>query len=97
MTPAVRKLTLTAALIGAGAFAVYTLQGPRGIPNFLERREEIRRLQMQNADLQRENERKREQIERLRSSDSEKDRVIRERLKLLRPGEKTFIIHEGKK
>lgn len=85
------------ALVGAGAFAVYTLRGPQGIPSFLERQEEIRRLQMQNSDLDRENQRTREQIERLRTSDSEKDRVVRERLKLLRKGEKTFIFGEPKK
>jgi cell division protein FtsB len=97
MTTGVKRLTMTVALLGAGAYAVYTLRGPRGIPGFLERQEEIRRLQTQNADLERENLRKREQIERLKNSDAEKDRIIRERLKLLRPGEKTFIFGDQKK
>jgi cell division protein FtsB len=97
MSHAIRKWTVTAALVGVGTFAVYTLQGPRGIQNFLDHQQEIRKLQMQNFDLMKENQRKREYLERLSDSASEQDKAIRERLKLLRPGEKTFILPEGRK
>ena len=73
------------------------LRGPQGIQALLEKRREIRQLQEQNATAARENERRQERIRRLQNSTSEQEMEIRKQLKLLRPGETTFILPEAPK
>lgn len=71
------------------------LRGPQGFEALLEKRREIRQLQDQNAALAHENELRRERIERLKDSPSEQEMEIRKQLKLLRPGETTFILPDA--
>jgi cell division protein FtsB len=70
-------------------------RGPQGFGALLERRGEIRQLEEENAAIARENERRREHIRRLSESPSEQDMEIRKQLKLLRPGETTFILPDA--
>ena len=58
---------------------------------------EIRRLEEENANLQRENDYRRERIKKLQESPSEQELEIRKQLKLLRPGETSFILPEQPK
>jgi cell division protein FtsB len=87
----------------AGAFAVAglcvlsVLRGPDGVAAILERHRRIRQLQAENAALQKEIQAKRERIERLRGSRSQQELEIRERLKLLKDKETTFIIQDEAK
>ena len=69
-----------------------TLRG--GIPALIQKQGEIRTLEKQNADLAREIEFRRERIQRLREDESGQELEIRQRLKLVRPGEKVFILQE---
>ena len=71
------------------------LRGPQGFGALLDRRSEIRQLEDDNAALARENERRREHIRRLEDSRSEQEMEIRKQLKLLRPGETTFILPDA--
>jgi len=87
-------LIAIAALAGYGWIA---LRGPQGIDALLSKHREIRQLEEQNAATARENERRREHIRRLKDSQSEQDMEIRKQLKLLRPGETTFILPEAPK
>lgn len=80
-----------------GVCGLVAVRGPQGIPMLMEKRREIESLQVQNADLAKENDMKKSRLDRLRRSQAEQDKEIRERLKLLRPGEKTFILPEGSK
>jgi cell division protein FtsB len=73
------------------------LRGPQGIEALLEKRREIRQLQEQNAGMVRENKRRRERITRLEESRSEQEMEIRKQLKLVRPGETTFILPDAPK
>ena len=63
----------------------------------MERRREVRRLEERNADLAHENELRRERLKRLQDSPSEQEMEIRKQLKLLRPGETTFILPDAPK
>ena len=81
-------------VLGYGYIA---LRGPQGIQALMDKRKEIRQLELQNADLARENERRRERIRRLEDSRSEQEMEIRKQLKLLRPGETTFILPDSPK
>jgi cell division protein FtsB len=78
-------------------YALIAMRSPQGLPALLEKQRQVRELQVSNADAAHENEKKRKRIERLRSSRDEQGLEIRERLKLLRPGETQFILPDGPK
>ena len=86
-------VALTLALL----YGVIALRGPQGVPALLDKRREIRQLEEQNAALAAEIARRKERIERLEQNTSEQEMEIRKQLKLLRPGETTFILPERKK
>jgi cell division protein FtsB len=92
-----RRIGIVAALLIVGAYAIVALRGPRGVPALLEKRRQIRELEEQNANLEREIQRKRQRIERLKTSPSEQEMEIRRQLKLLRPGETSFILPDPAK
>ena len=77
------------------AYAWIAVSGPQGLQALLEKRREIRQLQEQNAALNREIEHRRDRIRRLEESRSEQEMEIRKKLKLLRPGETTFILPDS--
>ena len=79
------------------AYAWIAVSGPQGLQTLLDKRREIRELQEQNAALTREIEHRRDRIRRLEESRSEQEMEIRKQLKLVRPGETTFILPEGPK
>jgi cell division protein FtsB len=89
-----RKGRLVVICLAAGYLWI-ALRGPQGFGALLERRAEIRELEEENAATARENERRREHIRRLADSHSEQDMEIRKQLKLLRPGETTFILPDA--
>ncbi len=95
-----RNLRRGGYLVAVGLLAGYgwiALRGPQGIEALLEKRRMIRQLQEQNAEMARENERRRDHIRRLKDSQSEQDMEIRKQLKMLRPGETTFILPDAPK
>src|SRR5690349_8284336 len=81
----------------AAGYGWVALKGPQGVQALLERRHEIRQLQEENAAQALENQRRRERIQRLKDSTSEQEMEIRKQLKLVRPGETTFILPEAPK
>ena len=88
------KLLSVIAVLAAFGFAFSSLRGPQGVPAWLEKRDELRRLEEENAALARQIQAKRERIERLRRSQTEQEMEIRQRLKLVRPDEKVFILDD---
>jgi cell division protein FtsB len=92
-----RRMGYALAAVLVAAYGWVALRGPQGIQALLEKRHEIRQLQEQNAAMALENERRRERIRRLKESPSEQEMEIRKQLKLLRPGETTFILPDAAK
>jgi cell division protein FtsB len=86
-----------AGLTLAAAYAWMAFWGPQGIQSLLQKHHEISRLEEQNADKARQNEALRERIRRLEDSGSEQELEIRKELKLLRPGETTFLLPDPPK
>jgi cell division protein FtsB len=78
-------------------YAFFTLRGPRGVAALNDKRQQIHELETRNTSLAQEIERKRDRIKRLEDSASDQELEIRERLKLLHPDEKVFIIGEPAK
>jgi cell division protein FtsB len=77
--------------IFAAAYAIVTLSGPRGVHALVEKQGQIQEMERRNAELTRDLERERERIKRLTDSATDQDLEIRQRLKLVRPGEKVYI------
>ncbi len=93
----IRRVALAIVVVLAGVYGYMSLRGPQGIPALMEKWREIRRLEEDNAALQRENDYRRERIKKLQSSPSEQELEIRKKLKLLRPGETSFILPDPPK
>jgi cell division protein FtsB len=94
------KLRFAGWALAAAVLSAYgwvALRGPQGLHALMERRREIRRLEERNAELTHENELRRERLKRLQDSPSEQEMEIRKQLKLLRPGETTFILPDAPK
>jgi cell division protein FtsB len=78
-------------------YGIVALRGPQGVSALLDKRQEVRQLEEQNAAKAAENERRRQRIRRLEQSSTEQEMEIRKQLKLLRPGETTFILPDSPK
>jgi len=88
--PFARIAYLTAFLVVL-TYAFFTLRGPHGIPALLERQRQIQEMQKHNAQLDREIEHMRDHIKRLTDNPAQQELEIRERLKLVKPGERVYI------
>jgi len=65
-----RPVAALAAIAGLGAYATIMLRGPQGLAALSEKRELVRSLEEQNANLQRDIEAKKHRIERLQTDPS---------------------------
>jgi cell division protein FtsB len=97
MSNRVRRAILVIAFALIGAYGLVELRGPQGFPALRDRWTEIRKLEEENANLQRENDYRRDRIKKLEGNVSEQELEIRKKLKLLRPGETSFILPEQPK
>lgn len=97
MKDLIQKSGMVVTLILVGTYGVVALRGPNGVGALAEKRRQIRDLQEQNASLDAENKRKRNRIDLLKNSREAQELEIRERLKLMRPGETQFILPETPK
>jgi len=93
----ITRWALGAAFVAVGTYAFVTLQGPHGIPALREKQRLIQEMEKRNAAEAQEIERIKEHIDRLDKSTSAQEREIRERYKLVHPGETVFITGEPKK
>lgn len=85
------RLAYAVVFVLVAAYAVVTLRGPRGLHALLEKQAQIQEMERRNAEMARDIERQRERIQRLADNPAEQDREIRDRLKLVHPGEKVYI------
>ena len=91
------RLVYIMAFLTVTSYAFFTLRGPKGIPGLLERQRQIQDMEKRNTALAREIEQKREHINRLTDNPAEQEMEIRQRLKLVHPGEKIYIVGEPEK
>jgi len=90
----------TVFLLIAGVIGVYgylALRGPQGLPALRAKWAEIRKMEVDNSNLEHENQYRRERIQKLKENTAEQELEIRKKLKLVRPGETTFIIPDQPK
>ena len=91
------RVAYVMAFLMVTSYAFFTLRGPKGIPGLLERQRQIQETEKRNTALAREIEQKREHIQRLANNPAEQEKEIRQRLKLVRRGEKIYIVGEPEK
>ena len=91
------KFAYAVAVLLIAGYAFFALHGPRGIPRLIEKRRQIQELEKRNAALVVEIEQKRSRINRLRENQSVQELEVRQRLKLVKPDEKIFILQDQEK
>jgi len=92
-----RRALIVAAFALFGVCGYFVLQGPQGIPALRQAWSQIRTQEEENANLQREIKYREGRIKKLQESPSEQELEIRKKLKLLRPGETSFILPDQPK
>ena len=97
MKKVLSSLVFFTAVTLAATYGYLTLRKPQGIPALHGKWNEIRQMEEDNAALERENDYRRKRIYKLRDNASEQELEIRKKLKLLRPGETSFILPEQPK
>ena len=86
------RLAFSVAVLLVAGYAVITLRGPRGISAWLDKQHQIQELETRNARLAKQIARKQERIARLSANPGAQEIVIRDRLKLVHPKDKVFIL-----
>src|SRR5260370_16928340 len=92
MNTILRRAILLIIFALAGAYGFMTLRGPQGIPGLREKWREIRKVEEDNANLQRENEYRRSRIKKLELSPAGQELEIPKKFKLLPPAATPFIL-----
>jgi cell division protein FtsB len=87
-----RKALLLACVLGLVALMVGGLFGNRGMLQLMQERERARRVEHQISDLRSENLQLAAEIRALRTQPRAIERLAREQLGLLRPGETVFVL-----
>jgi cell division protein FtsB len=91
------RFAYVVAFLLAAIYAVVTLTGPSGLAALREKQRQIRAEEQRNSSLRQENARAEERIRRLGADQSEQERVVEERLKLVHPGEKVYVLPDAPK
>jgi len=91
MKSTVIRVAYALALLASVAYAFFTMRGPHGVAAYMEKRQEIRDLEDGNAGLTRENQLKKEYIDRLEQNKDEQELEVRRKLWLVKPHEKVFM------
>ncbi len=97
MKNAVRRTVFLLVVGLIGVYGYLALRGPQGIPALRGKWREIRTLEEDNSTLQRENQYRRDRIKKLEENPSAQELEIRKKLKLVRPGETSFILPDAPK
>src|SRR6185436_3840838 len=84
------RVAYTIVFLLVAMYAIITLRGPKGVHALVEKQAQIQVMEKRNAKMARDLEREKERIKRLNDNPSEQDLEIRERLKLVQPGEKVY-------
>jgi cell division protein FtsB len=96
MHPLIQRAGLFVCFAAVAMYAFVTFQGPHGIPALQEKRRQIVALQEENATLAANNRRLAMTVAKLSTDKAAQGSKVRERLKLLQPGETQFILPEQK-
>jgi cell division protein FtsB len=86
------RIGYASAVILAAVYLIVTLTGPKGVAALVEKQRYIQAMEKRNAEIARDIELRRQRIERLNTDQDEQEKVIEERFKYVRPGEKIYML-----
>lgn len=95
MMPLVKRLGWVTLIGMVGVYIYISMTGPRGVSALLEKRRQITAMQEEKAELEKDNQRRREKVRRLTESPEEQEMEIRKRLKLEKPGTRDFYLPDS--
>lgn len=90
-----KNVGYAAILVMLGVYVFLEMTGPRGLPELLRKRSRIEELQLQNAELQKQNRMRDQRIKRLGESQEEQELEIRRRYRKQKPGTVDFFLPPG--
>jgi cell division protein FtsB len=89
---AVAALALMAVVYGVGEF-----RGPNGYTGLLQKREQVRNMEQENAKLRAEIDRLDKRVDRLQHDPAAQELEIRRRLNRVKPGETVYVLQDAQK
>lgn len=89
-----RAVYLVLTLVGV-TYAAFMLRGPQGIPALVEKWDEVRKLEKENAEINEKIRQKQERIRRLDQRQEELELEFRKEMQEVKPGEKILILPEA--
>ncbi len=90
-----RSFAAAAALAGLVAYAAIMLRGPQGLAALTQKHNEIETLEVQNANLQRDIDAKKQRIDRLKTDSNTQELEVRKRMKMTKEGETKFVLPDA--
>ena len=94
MKATIHRTVYAVAVMFFAGYAVVSLAGPKGVAAWRYKERQFQFQARRNADLAREIDETRARIHKLETDPAEQERVVRDRLKLIRPGERVFVVPE---
>jgi cell division protein FtsB len=95
LSSSLRRFAIVLVVVGVGSYAAFLLRGPQGIPALIEKWEEVRKLERENAELAEKIRQKKERIRRLDERGEELELELRKEMLQVKPGEKILILPES--
>jgi predicted nuclease with TOPRIM domain len=95
MNPLFRNVGYAAIVVMVGVYVFLEMSGPRGISELRNKRDRIERLQIENAELERQNKYRDTRIEDLLESREEQELEIRRRFRKQKKGTIDFYLPPG--
>jgi cell division protein FtsB len=89
-----RRIGFVAATAVLAGYAAVALFGPQGFFTLRERYQEIRRLERENAEIERGNKELQDLIVKVRNSRSQQEVIVKDKLKYTHKNETQFVLPE---
>jgi cell division protein FtsB len=97
MKERIARLACAIAFLLVATYAAVTLAGPKGLSSLYAKEREIQAVEKQNAEIAKDIDREKKKVDQIRANPDAQERVVEERLNLVRPGDKVFMLPDAKK
>jgi len=87
-----RPVLILFSFIALAAYATIMLRGPQGLAALGDKRNAVRQLQDENANLMKQINEKKSRIDKLQHDRGTQERIVRERTGKTRPGDTSFVV-----
>jgi cell division protein FtsB len=86
------RIGYVSAAVLAVFYLISTATGPKGVKALMDKQRRIQAMAQRNAEIARDIEERKQRIGKLRGDRDEQEKVIEERFKYVRPGDKIFML-----